>query len=161
MVHHRSALPYQYGCDPPRTLEPSVRSCAVPRCDTSLEFDDSATANGGLSRERQPRLLFDASAAPADERAAEAAERFGEALRNHRRAAGFTQEELAERAGISPRSISGLERGEGATPRRDTVALLVNALELSAVEYAAFEGLLVRGRAYRPRLVPDPESRVA
>src|SRR5436309_15830486 len=77
MVHHRSALPYQYGCDPPRTLEPSVRSCAVPRCDTSLEFDDSATANGGLSRERQPRLLFDASAAPADERAAEAAERFG------------------------------------------------------------------------------------
>ena len=53
---------------------------------------------------------------------------FGEALRDHRRAAGLTQEELAERAGVSPRSISGLERGEGGAPRRDTVALLVRAL---------------------------------
>jgi transcriptional regulator with XRE-family HTH domain len=36
---------------------------------------------------------------------------FGELLRDHRRAAGLTQEELAERAGLSARSISELERG--------------------------------------------------
>ena len=50
---------------------------------------------------------------------------FGELLRDHRRAAGLTQEELAERAGVSPRSISELERGGAHIPRRDTVALLV------------------------------------
>ncbi|MBO0881768.1 MAG: helix-turn-helix domain-containing protein, partial [Mycobacterium sp.] len=34
----------------------------------------------------------------------------GELLRERRRAMGLTQEELAERAGISPRSLSDLER---------------------------------------------------
>jgi predicted ATPase/DNA-binding XRE family transcriptional regulator len=80
-------------------------------------------------------------------------ERFGETLRNYRRAAGMTQEELAERAGISPRSISGLERGEGATPRRDTVAQLVKALGLAGNELAEFQALVVRRRAVSP-LVP-------
>ena len=55
---------------------------------------------------------------------------FGELLRDHRRAAGLTQEELAERAGVSPRSISELERGGAHVPRRDTVALLARALGL-------------------------------
>ena len=36
---------------------------------------------------------------------------FGELLRQHRLAAGLTQEELAERARISVRAISDLERG--------------------------------------------------
>ena len=80
-------------------------------------------------------------------------ERFGEILRNYRRAAGLTQEELAERAGISPRSISGLERGEGATPRRDTVAQLVQALGLVGTELAEFKALVVRRRPMEPRLV--------
>src|SRR5438105_15864703 len=82
-------------------------------------------------------------------------ERFGETLRTYRRAAGLTQEELAERAGVSPRSISGMERGEGATPRRDTVALLARALDLTAAERADFEALLVRERSQGPRLVRD------
>src|SRR6185312_11390030 len=64
---------------------------------------------------------------------------FGDALRAHRRAAELTQEELAERAGLSVRSISGWERGEGAAPRRDTLALLVRALGLSGAERAALE----------------------
>src|SRR4051794_8111619 len=80
---------------------------------------------------------------------------FGEVLRNHRRAAGLTQEELAERAGVSPRSISGLERGEGATPRRDTVAQLVQALGLDGAQLAEFQAMVVRRRSPGPRLVPS------
>ncbi len=83
-------------------------------------------------------------------------ERFGEVLRNYRRAAGMTQEELAERAGISPRSISGLERGEGATPRRDTVAQLVQALGLTGAERVEFETLVLRRRRIGPRLLATP-----
>jgi predicted ATPase/transcriptional regulator with XRE-family HTH domain len=58
----------------------------------------------------------------------------------------MTQEELAERAGISPRSISGLERGEGAVPRRDTVAQLVHALGLAGADRAEFQAMVVRRR---------------
>src|SRR5438445_12105883 len=81
---------------------------------------------------------------------------FGERLRDLRRAAGLTQEQLAERAGVSPRSISGLERGEGGTPRRDTVALLVRALGLVGVDREAFEATVVRRSRLRPNFPPDP-----
>src|SRR4030081_778632 len=81
--------------------------------------------------------------------------RFGELLRDHRRAAGLTQEELAERAGLSPRSISGLESNDAHTPRRDTVALLVRALGLVGSERAAFEALVQRRRGPRPSFIPD------
>jgi non-specific serine/threonine protein kinase len=77
---------------------------------------------------------------------------FGEVLRNYRRSSGLTQEELAERAGLSARSVSGWERGEGATPRRDTMALLVRALGLSGTDRARFEGMIARARA--PRTAP-------
>jgi predicted ATPase/DNA-binding XRE family transcriptional regulator len=80
---------------------------------------------------------------------------FGEVLRNHRRAAGLTQEELAERAGVSPRSISGLERGEGATPRRDTVSQLVQALGLDGAQRAEFQAMVARRRPPGPRLLPS------
>jgi tetratricopeptide (TPR) repeat protein/transcriptional regulator with XRE-family HTH domain len=62
---------------------------------------------------------------------------FGTLLRRHRIAAGLTQEELAERAGISRRSLGDMERGVRHTPRKDTVALLMEALELSAQDRAA------------------------
>jgi predicted ATPase/DNA-binding XRE family transcriptional regulator len=55
---------------------------------------------------------------------------FGALLRRYREAAGLTQEELAARAGLSVRGISDLERGLRQTPRRDTVELLADALEL-------------------------------
>ena len=38
--------------------------------------------------------------------------RFGDELRRLRTAAGLTREQLAERAGLSPKAISALERGE-------------------------------------------------
>src|ERR1700738_2246602 len=64
----------------------------------------------------------------------------GTLLRRHRRAAGLTQEELAERAGVSVRSIRELERGVSHAPRRDTIQFLATALELSGQEHAAFTG---------------------
>ena len=81
------------------------------------------------------------------------AQRFGELLREYRRAADLTQEELAERAGVSPRSISGLERGEGAIPRRDTIDLLTRALGLTGEQRENLEAIVLRVRAQRqPRL---------
>ncbi len=75
---------------------------------------------------------------------------FGERLRDHRRAAGLTQEELAEQAGLSPRSISELERGGAHIPRRDTVALLARALGLVGAEREAFGAAVERRRGARP-----------
>jgi predicted ATPase/DNA-binding XRE family transcriptional regulator len=63
-------------------------------------------------------------------------ETFGALLRRHRLKAGLTQEELAERAGVSARGVQQLERGRTA-PRAETVRLLAEALELSADARAA------------------------
>src|SRR3712207_5970758 len=49
-------------------------------------------------------------------------------------AAGLTQEELAERAGLTARGISDLERGQRRRPYPHTVRSLADALELSEDE---------------------------
>ncbi len=49
---------------------------------------------------------------------------FAALLKRFRKEAGFTQEELAERAQLSVRAISQLERDVRHTPRKDTLALL-------------------------------------
>ncbi|MDX3638521.1 ATP-binding protein [Streptomyces sp. MB09-02B] len=54
----------------------------------------------------------------------------GELLREHRRLLGLTQEELAERAGVSVRTISHLETGRISWPRPATVRQLADALAL-------------------------------
>jgi non-specific serine/threonine protein kinase len=82
---------------------------------------------------------------------------FGDLLRDYRRAAGLTQEQLAECAGISPRSISEMERGSAHVPRRDTIALLARGLGLSEGERSAFESLVASAR--RPRRTPDRAPR--
>jgi non-specific serine/threonine protein kinase len=79
-------------------------------------------------------------------------------LRDHRRAAGLTQEELAERAGVSPRSISELERGGTHVPRRDTVALLARALGLSSQAREALDALVDQRRRIRPVRPSQPAS---
>jgi transcriptional regulator with XRE-family HTH domain len=56
---------------------------------------------------------------------------FGGLLRQLRAEAGLTQEELAEAAGLSPRSVSDLERGINRIARRDTAELLGGALGLA------------------------------
>jgi transcriptional regulator with XRE-family HTH domain len=56
---------------------------------------------------------------------------FGALLRQHRLAAGLTQEGLAERAGLSTRGVQDLERGVRTAPRAETIRLLAEALGLS------------------------------
>jgi transcriptional regulator with XRE-family HTH domain len=53
---------------------------------------------------------------------------FGGLLRQLRAEAGLIQQERAEAAGLSPRPVSGLERGINRTAHRDTVELLAGAL---------------------------------
>ena len=64
---------------------------------------------------------------------------FGTLLRRCRVDAGLSQEMLAERSRMSVDAISALERGARRAPRRDTVALLVDALGLADAERTAFE----------------------
>ncbi len=70
---------------------------------------------------------------------------FAALLRKLRTGARLTQEELAEAAGLSPRSVSDLERGIAATPRRETIRLLADALGLTGPARAGFEAV-ARGR---------------
>ncbi len=62
---------------------------------------------------------------------------FGQLLRRHRLEAGLSQDELAERAGLSTRGVSDLERGRRTSPRAETVRLLAGALELNPMDRAA------------------------
>ena len=78
---------------------------------------------------------------------------FSELLRRLRLVAGLTQEELAERSGVSGRSISDFERGLPHRPRPDTLALLAEALGLSPAQRAA---LVAAGR--RPSAVSAPAA---
>ena len=71
---------------------------------------------------------------------------FAGLLRQLRDDAGLTQEELAEAASLSPRSVSDLERGVNQTARHDTARLLAGALGLTGPQRALFEAA-ARGRA--------------
>jgi transcriptional regulator with XRE-family HTH domain len=61
----------------------------------------------------------------------------GDLLRRHRRAAGLTQESLAERAGLSVHGIQKLEAG-ASHPYRDTVDRLIVALDLRGDDQVHF-----------------------
>jgi WD40 repeat protein/transcriptional regulator with XRE-family HTH domain len=63
---------------------------------------------------------------------------FGGLLRQLRAEAGLTQEELAEAASLSPRSVSDLERGINRTARKDTAELLAGALDLAEPARSVF-----------------------
>lgn len=72
--------------------------------------------------------------------------RLGEMLRKYRAAAGLTQADLADRAGLSERAIGKIERGELRSPRASTLALLADALGLDAEQALAMR-LAVYGSA--------------
>ncbi len=71
---------------------------------------------------------------------------FGDLLRHHREVAGLTQEELAERAELSVRGLSDLERGMH-RPYPSTLRRLADALDLAAPERATFMGAGIGGAA--------------
>ncbi len=75
---------------------------------------------------------------------------FSELLKQHRRAAGYSQEALAERSGLSARAIAALEQGSRRAPYRDTVKALGDALGLSGDESAQLEKVAASARG-RPR----------
>jgi predicted ATPase/DNA-binding XRE family transcriptional regulator len=64
---------------------------------------------------------------------------FGDLLRQLRNAASLTQEDLAERSGLSVDTISLLERGEHRRPHRYTMQSLADALRLSQQDRIRFE----------------------
>ena len=70
---------------------------------------------------------------------------FADLLRQLRAGARLTQEELAEAAGLSPRSVSDLERGIHRTAHKDTARLLADALGLAEPVRALFVAA-ARGR---------------
>ena len=82
---------------------------------------------------------------------------FAEVLRRCRIAAGLTQEQLAERAGLSVRGISDLERGVNRSPRRVTAERLADALSLAPSERAMMLAARDAART-RPDLMRDPLS---
>jgi transcriptional regulator with XRE-family HTH domain len=69
--------------------------------------------------------------APDGGTAAQPALSFGGLLRQLRTQVRLTQEELAEAARLSPRSVSDLERGISRTAHKDTAGLLAEALNLT------------------------------
>jgi predicted ATPase/transcriptional regulator with XRE-family HTH domain len=73
---------------------------------------------------------------------------FGALLKRHRLAAGLTQEALAERAGLSAKAVSDLERDPDRMPRLGTVTLLADGLGADP------DGRAELLAAARPRVVP-------
>jgi predicted ATPase/transcriptional regulator with XRE-family HTH domain len=76
---------------------------------------------------------------------------FGSALKRYRERARLTQEELAERAGLSAAAVSALERGVRRLPQPATIRQLADALELIAADRAT---VLDLARSTRPSEEP-------
>ncbi|MEU3710938.1 helix-turn-helix domain-containing protein [Streptomyces catenulae] len=74
---------------------------------------------------------------------------FGEVLRRLRSRTGLTQEELAERSGVSVRTIRGLETGSRVNPRMTTVQELARALPLAPDERGELLRAALGGEARR------------
>ena len=87
----------------------------------------------------------------AAERASVASPNLAELLRGYRQSAHLTQAALAEKAGLSVRAISDLERGIRRFPLADTLQRLVEALGLAARDRALLEAAANRlGLPCRP-----------
>jgi predicted ATPase/DNA-binding XRE family transcriptional regulator len=80
-------------------------------------------------------------------------------LKRYRETVGLTQEELAERAGLTSNAISALERGLRRRPYPATVRCLATALALSGADLAEF--MAARGGATAPAPLVTAELAVA
>ena len=83
---------------------------------------------------------------------------FGDLLRRLRLAAGFSQEALAERAGLSPDAVAALERGRRRHPRPYTIRLLADALRLDPADRAALIEAGVPAPAHGPPSAPPASA---
>jgi predicted ATPase/transcriptional regulator with XRE-family HTH domain len=79
--------------------------------------------------------------------ARDSGEELGDLLRRHRIDSGLTQEELAERAAISARTVSDIERGLRTRVYQETARRLEDALGLEASDRQAFENVARPGPA--------------
>jgi putative transcriptional regulator len=70
---------------------------------------------------------------PRPDHVRERRERFGDVVREHRLAAGLSQEALAERCGVDRKSISRMETG-AFSPRLDNVFNVAEALDIPVSE---------------------------
>jgi transcriptional regulator with XRE-family HTH domain len=80
---------------------------------------------------------------------------FGSLLRRYRTGAGLTQEQLAERAGLSRRGIADLERGARQAPYAHTLDQLRAALGLSDADDALLLAAARAGRSSTQPSAPD------
>ena len=90
--------------------------------------------------------------------AEQTAQSFGGLLRQLRTEARLTQEELADAAHLSPRSVSDLERGVNRTARKDTAEFLAEALGLDGPARASFVAA-ARGRGPAEEVLAAREGR--
>src|SRR6516164_2060194 len=89
---------------------------------------------------------------------AEPGKAFGTLLRRYREAAGLSQEDLAERAGLTAKGIGALERGERQRPQPHTLQQLTAALALSEQQRAAFIAAVPRPTGAGPDLEAAPAA---
>lgn len=82
---------------------------------------------------------------------------FGDLVLQHRRAAGFTQEDLAEASGMSVRALRDLERGRAQAAQRRSAEALADALRLDPGERDVFLSAAREGRR-RTASIPGPAS---
>jgi len=86
---------------------------------------------------------------------------FGDLVRDQRRRAGLTQEDLAVKAGVGVRTIRGIEAGRIAAPRPGTVVLLADALALAGADRQRFLEVAAGGSPGEPATAPDAWPRPA
>src|SRR5207244_1448754 len=109
---------------PMRALSHPVLSCTRTWVSVASSASHEAPGNGGPIMEELPSL--------------------GALFRHYRLAAGLTQEALAERAELSVRLITDLERDVGHRPRKATLARLATALQLLEPEREQLEAIAHR-----------------
>jgi transcriptional regulator with XRE-family HTH domain len=116
-----------------------------------------AEAPAGMEQFRQPTKAITRPLIASDDGAA--AEQptlsFRGLLRQLRTQAQLTQEELAEAARLSPRSVSDLERGISRTARKETAGRLAEALNLTGPQREMFVAA-ARGRAFAAEVLAAP-----